>query len=282
MTENEELRADEPSASYHSVKVSGISQGRQSKVDILEFPAVGGERSLVVWKRMGVGKGLTETEAEELHMRLRTYRRSLRNAGWNVPKLFQTRLLASGSEHQVVSFESYVQGGDGEHLVEDPAQPNYRKWHLLRSALETLAEYPGELERGMVAGRKVTLLPHGLDLKLANLVMDPDNILYFVDLFGPKELDGENWVTYNPKLESIDEEALRAVCATREGAILRLYRLAEATWKKSGSIDIAELRESLPSLLEQSGIVDYEVDFIMSEVEQGYPWLDELYTEHAV
>lgn len=282
MTEDQALKSDEPQAVYKPLDVVGISQGRQSRVDVLEFPTVGGERSFVVWKRMGVGKGLTEAEAAEMHLHLRPYRRSLRNAGWNIPKLFQTRVLDAVSEHQVVSFESYVPGGDGEHLVADPTQPNYRKWYLLRSTLETLAEYPGELKREKVAGHIVTCLPHGLDLKLANLVMDPDNVLYFVDLFGPKELEDGQWIIYNTKLEGIDPEALRAVCATREGAILRLYRLAEETWKQSGSIEVDELRESLPSLLEQSGIVDHEADFIVAEIQQGYPWLNELYREHAV
>jgi hypothetical protein len=277
------LKFDEPQAEYQKLDAQGISVGRQSRVEVLEFPLNGAD-SRVVWKRMGVKKGLSESEANSLHDRLRPYRRSLRNSGWNIPKLFQTRVIESGDEYQVVSFESYIPGGDGEYLAQDPLQPNFKKWFLLRSVLETLAEYDKEtLTTQKVAGQVVTVMPHGLDLKLANLVVSPDNILYFVDLFGPKELTPElEWLTYTGKLESIAPENLKAVCATRQGAILRLYRLAEQTWVSSGSIAKDELRDGLPGVLAQSGLPDHEIAFIVSEVTQDYPWLDDVYAEVAI
>lgn len=276
------LRSKEPAAHFETVHAPGISQGRQSRVSVLEFKLSAGPE-LIVWKRMGVGKCLTEDEADLLHGRLRTYRRELRNFGWNVPKLFHTHTVQVGNEWQIYSYEQYIPGGDADFAVRDTTEPNFRKWQLMRAAIETLGEYsPGALTRKQVFGQNVTALPHGLDLKLANLVND-GLVVYFVDIFGPKELtDDGHWLTYSSKLESLPEENLIAVCATREGAILRLFRLAEKSWIESGSSSRDVIRAEFEIVLKQSGIPTEERDFILSEVNREYPWLDRLYSEAAI
>jgi hypothetical protein len=275
------LRADEQNANPSIVDAPGISVGRQSRVQVLEFKFANNTEQ-ILWKNMGVGKGLTEDEAQRLHTQLRTYRRSLRNHGWNVPKLFHTHLARVGDEWLIMSYEQFIPGGDSDHTVADPGIPNYRKWFLLRTIIETLGEYPPDsLSRKSVSGRKLTMLPHGLDLKLANLVESEDQV-WFVDLFGPKEMVNGAWVFYSPKLDSLDKDRLMAVCATREGAILRLFRLAEPSWTGSGSIGLTALRDNFEDILEQSGLPEEEITFIMSEVQGGFPWLDQLYEERAI
>src|SRR5438477_8378655 len=86
------LKDHEPTAHYEPIDVPGISQGRQSRVSVLRFKLARGDE-LIIWKRMGVGKGLTRAEALTLHNHLRTYRRELRTFGWNVPKLFHTHTV---------------------------------------------------------------------------------------------------------------------------------------------------------------------------------------------
>lgn len=276
------LRGREPSANFETVDVSGISQGRQSRVTVLRFKLSAGTE-LIVWKRMGAEKGLTEEEAELLHGRLRKYRRELRKFGWNVPKLFHTHTVQVKSEWQIYSYEQYIPGGDADFAVREPTEPNFRKWQLLRAAIETLGEYPQEaLSRNTLLDKEVTLLPHGLDLKLANLVND-GLMVYFVDIFGPKELaENGSWLTYNRKLDSLPHDNLRAVCATREGAILRLFRLAEQSWIESRSLDRRSIRSELGVVLDQSGIPSGESSFILDEVGHNYPWLNELYTERSI
>ena len=276
------LRDHEPSAIFETVDAPGMSQGRQSRVSVLQFKLSRGAE-LIVWKRMGVGKGLTEGEAEALHSRLRPYRRQLRNFGWNVPKLFHTHVAQVDAEWQIYSYEQYIPGGDAEFAVRDSAEPNFRKWQLLRAAIETLGEYPSDkLVPRSLLGQNITCLPHGLDLKLANLVSD-GLVVYFVDIFGTKELsDDGRWLTYNRKLDSLPEDNLLAVCATREGAILRLFRLAEKSWIESGSLRKESIRAELQIVLSQSNIPKGECDFIMNEVSLGYPWLDMLYSETAI
>lgn len=273
------LSLEEQTATYAVVKRPGISQGRQSRVQVLEFKFAT-RSELILWKHMGVGKGLTEKEAKRFHKRLRTYRRSLRS-GLEYPQV--TYVSRVGSEWLIFSYEQFIPRGDGDHVFRDGSVPNYRKWFLLRTVVGTLAEYPpASLKRKVLLGRKLTMLPHGLDLKLANLVAS-DGRIWFVDLFGPKELNGSGrWLTYSRKIDSLAPDKLIAVYATREGLILRLFRLAEPSWISSGSIGIDSLRVNFEDVLEQSGIPQKEMRFIMDEVSRGFPWLDELYSESRV
>lgn len=258
----------------------GISEGRQSRVSILEY-RVGDQSDRVLWKRMGAGKGLTMEEASDFESRLRPYRRELLNAGWNVPEIFYTAIVPIEGEHQIFSYERLVGRGDGDKMLANPEEPNFRKWHLLRRTAETLAGYRS-LPREKVADKEVSRLPHGLDLKLANVVLDDIGTLWFVDLFGPKDLEGSTWRSYSKKLDSLAPDKLFAVCATREGMLLRMYRLAEKVWSAAGTIDPERLRSEFIQLLASLSLPDSEISFIADEIRADFPWLNELYEEKKV
>ncbi len=279
------LKEHEPGLSFRIVGATeaGLSQGRQSRVCILEYEQ-SGETYQVLWKRMGAGKGLDEAEAATFNARLTPYRQSLVEAGWQLPKLLYTRVAELPGEHQIFAYEQFIAGGDGEKLLVSPAEPNFRKWFLVSEVVRTLYGYPADrLSRENVGGQVVTRLPHGLDLKLANVVLQAGtNELYFVDLFGPKELDNHGqWLSYSPKLDSLSPDNLRAVTATREGALLRCWRLAEQHWA-NGYRTPKELRADFLRTLTQLALPSDELGLIRSEVEAGYPWLDELYRERAI
>lgn len=277
------LKEHDPTIEYRLASAEGISQGRQSRVSVLEYER-GGETFSVLWKRMGAEKGLTMEEASEFDSRLSPYRQSLTAAGWNVPKLLYHRVCEMPGEYQVFSYEQFIPGGDGESMYANPEEPNFRKWYLMEEVVGTLGNYPQRaLSRQTVAGEEATVLPHGLDLKLANYVLERGtNELYFVDLFGPKELnaDGE-WLTYSPKLDSLPEDNLKAVCATREGAILRCWRLAEQHWPNAGR-SAADLTAEFIEHLQASNLPGREKQFIGDQIQQGYPWLERIYQERAV
>lgn len=277
------LKEHEPGVTFRVLSGAGLSEGRQSRVSVLEYDR-GGATSQVLWKRMGADKGLVAAEASTLHARLQPYRDDLLAAGWQVPQLLYTTVASLPGESQIFSYEQFVPGGDGEKLLSNPDEPNFRKWYLVEEVIRTLARYPTErLSPVELTDRPLTQLPHGLDLKLANCVLERGtNTLYFVDLFGPKELDAHGgWLTYSTKLDSLPAEPLLAVCATREGAVLRCWRLAEQHWPGNGrSLD--ELRSEFIARLATLPLPAAERSFIASEVEAGYPWLDALYSEYQV
>lgn len=260
-----------------------LSTGRQSRVSVLEYEK-GGEQYRVLWKRMAADKGLSNAEASLLDSRLEPYRSSLQASGWIVPQLFHHRVSQLDEETQIFSYEQYIPGGDGEKMLQDPSQPNFRKWFLIESVVKTLYNYsPSDLQRTELAGQTVTKLPHGLDLKLANLVLsESDDKLYFVDLFGPKEITQQGeWRTFTPKLDSLDPDALMSVCASREGSLLRCWRLAESHWN-NGYTDVGELRADFIKHIKGLAIPGIELEFITDEINSDFPWLKQIYKEHKV
>lgn len=98
------LEQVESLAEKEPITVVGISDGRQSRVTVLRFKFPQSEQ-LIMWERMGVGKGLSEAEASVVLERLRPYRRSLRDYGWNIPKLFHTHVAHVDKEWQIYSYE---------------------------------------------------------------------------------------------------------------------------------------------------------------------------------
>ena len=64
--------------------------------------------------------------------------------------------------------------------------------------------------------------------------------------------------------------------------MLRLIRLAESGWLRSGSIAKDPFRAELEDILDQSDVRPRERDFILSEVDQEYPWLSSLYPSESV
>jgi hypothetical protein len=196
--------------------------------------------------------------------------------------LFFSEVEKLNEEFQIFSYEEFIEGGDAEHMVADPEQPNFRKWYLIEKVFRLLYSYPqAQLTRGSLLGRDLTFLPHGLDLKLANLVLDPDGQLFFVDLFGPKELDAEGgWLTYSTKLDSLPPENLRVVTATREGAILRFWRLARRTWEPIKDRRPLLEDDFLQRLAALAPTEEFET--VKGELLDSYAWFDELYSERAV
>lgn len=262
----------------------GISEGRQSRVSILEY-CIDGQAHQVLWKRMGAGKGLSREEAEMFERRLRFYRKELLDAGWHVPELFYTTTAEIDGEHQILSYEQLVGRGDGDIMLSNPEEPHFRKWHLLRRVAETLAAYPRHtLVPIEVAGIVMHRLPHGLDMKLANVVLDEQGMLWFVDLFGPKEINEKTgaWRTYSQKLDTLPEGSLMGVCATREGMLLRMYRLAQKVWSATKTIDAQQLNIGFVQLLESLGLPDDEAACIIDQIKSGFPWLDRIYEEKKV
>lgn len=277
------LRADEPHIIFSVLPPDGISQGRQSRVSILEYRERGTPQQ-VLFKRMGAGKGLPFNVARHLESRLESYRRELVRFGWNIPHTYYTKTLQQGNEGQIFSYEQRIGRADGEKIFTNPEQPNFLRWSIVRQTFAQLAHYPrGALHRKTISGREVTALPHGLDLKLANVVPDTDGTLYFVDLFCPKEIGpAGSWLTYRSELDSLPEENLMAVCATREGAMLRFWRLAEMLWTQTVPTTPEQLREGFFALLDSLSLPQEEINFMQREVSSGYPWLDEIYSEAKV
>ncbi len=260
-----------------------ISQGRQSRVSILEYE-VDNFKQKVIWKRMGAGKGLTFVEADELRLRLAPYRDEIIKCGWMVPVLFYSEVVNCGDEFQIFSYEQFIPGGDAEKMVLNPQEPNFKKWFILRKVSNIIASYPiQEIKPTEIIGREVSLMPHGLDLKLANLVLDEAGQLFFVDLFGPKELGRDNsWRNYSPKLDSLSQEKLIAICATVEGSLLRLFRLIEEKWADIGGLTSDKLRSDFIEMINSSGLSRKQVDFIRDEITDNYSWLDSIYKEESV
>jgi hypothetical protein len=264
-------------------EAAGLSQGRQSRVSVLEYER-DGEPFRVLWKRMGAGKGLTESEARNMQLELAPYRSELIDAGWNVPKTLYSKLSPIDGEYQIFSYEQHIPGLDGEKMISNPDEPNFRKWYLANQVVRILADYPSEsLHHEVIAGKTLTALPHGLDLKLANVVLEPNtDDLYLVDLFGPKRLyEHGRWRTYTAKMDSLSPDRLRAVTATREGAILRCWRLAEQHWV-NGYPTPEALRADFLDQIEQSGLPTDELALIRSEIQNDYPWFEAIYQERQV
>lgn len=276
------LKNHEPLVELRFIEPIGISEGRQSRVSVLEYGPQEA-RKRVIWKRMGVDKNLSREETETLERRLRPYRQDLARFNWHVPEIYHSQVVQIGEEYQIFSYDQYIPGGDAECMVLDSDEPNFRKWHLLRKVLEHITDYSSDqTKRVTLSDKELTLLPHGLDLKLANIVLTDDK-MYFVDFFGPKELtvDGQ-WRTYSPKLDTLSPSNLMAVTATREGAFLRLYRLLEKNWTKIAGIEEGILREKLFELLDHSSLPREERELITSEISDDYPWLDSIYKEQQI
>lgn len=277
------LQADEPFVNLRPAQLQNLGIGRQSRVTVLEYD-VGVDTYSVLWKRMGVGKGLARDEADFFQSRLRPYKRSLESVGWRVPKLFFTKVSPIDDENQVLSYEEFIAGGDGKQMISNPAEPNFRKWFLVEEVLRVLYGYPPDLcNRRDIAGRELTLLPHGLDLKADNVVLQKGtDKLYFVDLFGPKELNPDDeWLIYSTKLDNLPAENLVAMCATREGALLRFWRLARRLWERDRARR-PHLNEEFLDRLRSFDPPSNEIEFISEEIGNGCEWMDRLYKEHQI
>ncbi len=279
------LSAREPGITFRPVHDVAITPGRQSRVSVMEYRRRG-ETFRIVWKRMGADRRLDLAEAKAMRKRLSPYWHSLEAHGWRIPILFYSTVEELNGEFEIFTYEQFIDGGDAEHMISDPEQPIFRKWYVIEEVLRLLYSYPegpGELHREEVSGKLLTVLPHGLDLKLANLILEPrENQLYFVDLFAPKELTPDGtWESYTPKLDSLSAENLKAVTATREGAILRFWRLARTSWEPVRTLRPL-LQEDFLERLRACEPPEDELRTIRDEMDSNFAWLDRLYSEPNV
>ena len=268
---------------FNEIKPNFLSEGRQSRVSLLEYESKN-QKNKVIWKRMGANKKLTDQEAGLIKAELLPYKNSLRQYGWSTPNIYHLQIVDTGDEHQIFSYEEPVGRGDGEKIIGDSKEPNFKKWFIIRSVCEQLANYPANsLRRKSILGKKLTQLPHGLDLKLANVVSTDDRGLFFVDLFGPKLLNEKgSWRFYSDKLDTLKEEKLLAVCASREGSLLRFLRLTEWQWQKAGNYPPGAVRNGIMEIIKNSNLKVEENDFILSQIKDNYSWLDQIYKENQV
>ena len=121
------LDSNEPHIHLRAVEDGeGISQGRHSRVSILEYGSDDTPRR-VIWKRMGVGKRLTTPEATTMWQLLESYKRELESCGWQIPHLLFSQVVeVSDREAQIFSYEQFIPGGDGDLMLADPREPNFR------------------------------------------------------------------------------------------------------------------------------------------------------------
>jgi hypothetical protein len=253
----------------------GIERGTQSQIGLIDLPGVPDETLL---KRMGVNKGLGHDEALRLQGDLITYREQLTAAGWNIPPLHDSVLAKVTDEWQIWEFEQFITGTNASALLR-LGRSNTMKRYVMKQALRTMSQYIGsELPDSELYGRPLTTLPHGVDLKPANIVIDNLGVMWMVDTFGPKAIDEHgSFVSYNSKLDTLPMNALKAICATRQGAVLRFLRKTQEQWLSSGSSNEEEFIEDVDYALAFTPLPAHETDDIIVEINNGYPWLNAVY-----
>ncbi|KKR70581.1 MAG: hypothetical protein UU13_C0003G0025 [Candidatus Nomurabacteria bacterium GW2011_GWB1_40_7] len=258
-----------------------FSEGRQSRVSALEI-IKDNAATRVVWKRCGVKKQLTIKEAKSLCLRLLPYREILKKYGWDVPNIFYSEAISIKDENVIFSYEELVNAADAERMFKDPETARFEKLAVIQKIIYTLTnEAHQNLEQKIYFGQSFSQLPYGIDLKLANLILDTNGNLYFVDFFGPKELDENyNWKIYNPKLDYLPQENLALVCATREGCILRMLKLALLHIQNIE--EIAIYINHFKEIIIYSSLPKKEKEFILNELEKDFPLLKRVYEEQKV
>ena len=258
-----------------------FGEGRQSRVSALEIKKENTTQK-VIWKRCGVEKKLHKEEAENLCKRLTPYREVLRIYGWNVPNIFYSEVVEQESGYVVFSYEELIEAIDTERMFKEVSTAHFERLAVLQKIITTLTNKEHEhLLKKEYFGRTFSQLPYGIDLKLANLILDEQGSLHFVDFFGPKELTPEGvWKTYNTKLDSLSQEKLLVVCATREGCILRMLKLAlrHLPHKDMTIVYFNHFKD----IITHSPLPEYEKQYILQELENGFPLLTSVYEESKV
>ncbi len=281
--EEEKLELLKRNPNVHSETPSIIfGEGRQSRVSALEV-IKNGSSSKVIWKRCGVDKGLTIQEAQELCARIQPYRETLKECGWNVPEVLYSEPISLTPKDAVIfSYEQLIEAIDTERMFKETDTAHFERLSVLQKIVQILTNSSHQnLEQITYLERSFSQLPYGIDLKLANLILDKNGCLYFVDFFGPKELNNDyTWKTYNSKLDSLSEENLSLVCATREGCILRMLKLALRNLPNTE--DIPMYMGHFKDIITYSSLPQKEKGVIIEELEGGFPLLDKVYEEYKV
>lgn len=274
------LIKNNPSVRFQTPSIT-FGEGRQSRVSALEIIKEDSVRR-VIWKRCGVEKGLTKEESEQLCSRLLPYRETLKYYGWNVPNIFYSEVAPQKREYVIFSYEELIEAVDTERLFKDSATAHFERLAVLQKIITTLTNNQHQnLKQKNYAHRQFSQLPYGIDLKLANLILDKNGELYFVDFFGPKEMTENNtWRTYTTKLDSLSQENLAIVCATREGCILRMLKLAlrHIPEKK----EFATYTRHFVDIISLSSLPETEKEYILKELKGNFPLLSTVYDENKV
>lgn len=258
-----------------------FGEGRQSRVSALEIKK-GNTSRKVIWKRCGVEKKLQKEEAENLCKRLTPYREVLRIYGWNVPNIFYSEVVQQESDYVVFSYEELIEAIDTERMFKEVNTAHFERLAVFQKIITTLTNKEHEhLIKKEYFGRTFSQLPYGIDLKLANLILDAQGSLHFVDFFGPKGLTPQGtWETYSTKLDSLSQENLMVVCATREGCILRMLKLAlrHLPHKDMTIVYFNHFKD----IITHSPLPKDEKQYILQELENGFPLLTSVYEESKV
>lgn len=269
-----------PTITYKTPHVQ-FGEGRQSRVSALEIHK-NTSVTKVIWKRCGVDKGLTESESKELCSRISPYRTVLQEHGWNVPEIYYSQPVQLAKEHVIFSYEHLIESVDVERMFKDEGTAHFERLSVIQKMISTLTNrHHARLQEEVYGDYILSSLPYGIDLKLANLILDHHGTLHFVDFFGPKEiLPGGSWKSYTTKLDSLSEDRLKMVCATREGCILRMIKLALKNLPVTLSKE-TYFHHFLDSIL-LSDLPQREKDFIVQEITLNFPMLDKVYEEYRV
>jgi hypothetical protein len=262
------------------LEVPGIELGQQSRPDIINIPGIPEDTLL---KRMCAGKGLDRAEAAKISGSLSRYQEELAAAGWNIPQQYGAVLARVVSEWQIWALERFVPGMTGAEIFRHESN-NSMKRHALGQVLGTMASYTvANAPECTLFGRQLTPLPHGVDLKPANIVLDERGKIWMVDTFAPKTIGPEgDFELYSSKLEALPSDASRTVCGTRQGALLRFLRKTQELWLASGSSCTDEFMDDVDYALALTPLPPIETDVILSEMNMGYPWLDRIYADDSL
>ncbi|MEV6621283.1 hypothetical protein AB0M83_19115 [Amycolatopsis sp. NPDC051106] len=245
-------------------------QGSQSVVSVR-----GRRDGARVLKRAALGRGLTLHEANAAVANLSAYRDELAFSDWNIPAVAETTVVGSGNAVEVWAIEQYIPGGDIATLGFRDSRIRKALLQVVNAVSLVASQLP------LTAVDNVTtlsMMPYGIDLKPSNIIVHPrTGLAYLVDTFPPLNFaENGSFAFYNSKVHRFSESMLMAVCATREGSILRFWRLLERQWNL-GAADTLTMRQMLAEVLEESPMPHASVEIILGQIETNYPMLDLYY-----
>lgn len=275
------LALPEPPAGYRrKFQAPSVRQGRQSDVTYVES-WVTTPPSTYIWKRMAVGKGLTPEEARVQFSLLGTYRKQLKRLGWPTPEILYLSVRDDPSGSYIDAIEQFIDGVDSETLFTSRSTPDRLRWRVVDNVLSRMGGLRLHRLRRTIGGVELHAMPCGVDLKPSNLVYcgDSDRIC-LVDTFAPQVFRMDRVVDFTSKLTSFSPEMLLAVCGTREGALLRFWRLLESQWPVETIMEFDRRREEFGARMKNNRISTRERKFIESQIRENYPWLDNIYLNY--
>lgn len=262
------------------------SHGRIRLRDFAELPAaLQGSQSVVsvrgqrgtarVLKRAALGRKLTFQEAQLAVENLKIYRDELRVNGWTLPADSKARIVGGGKAIEVWIIERYVPGTDLAALPFREAVTS----KAFTQVVNTIAS--SECRSSFIAfdgAPELSVMSYGVDLKPTNIIVHSQTgDGYLVDTFPPLNFTQRGtFAFYTPKLHKFTSDMLLAVCATREGSLLRFWRLLERRWNLDAESK-RESREIFRETLTSADLSRREIEVILDQIAREYPLLDFYY-----